>query len=448
MPGRTKILVTSTYGILLLLLLLRPNLEVASAPADDPAERLAEETRFFEEVRHMILNRYVDEQDSKTLLFHAIQGMLDPLEHARLYRPDEADRFQEEISGAYTGIGLFCAKRDNGLFVESVIPGAPAGDRIAPGDEILQVQGVLAAELSLNHAYRLMRGEPGSTCTLKIRAPGTGRTVQVELARKQILRPSVTGAMIPGPGGGTADKQATASRNATVHSKGTAYILLHRFFKQTAREFAEILASFEAKSLSSLIVDLRGNTGGVLDSAVAIANLFVPEGVLVRTRGRDPASELIYEAARTRFAYPDLELVVLIDQETASAAEVLAGILQDYDRATLVGGRSFGKGVIQSATRLEFMDEPVVVKFPIARYHLPSGRTIAPSSRAQGSGEQGGLEPDHMVKPSKKERQLIKKTLKAFNLAFTDDKKNEILESMRTLDPQFKAALDKLQDPH
>jgi carboxyl-terminal processing protease len=427
MPWRTKIMAVSIYAPLVLLLVFWAG---SQDEPKDPADKaqLSEEARSFEVIREMILDRYVEPLDSEQLIYHAIQGMINPLEHAKFYIPEEESSFQEEISGAYVGIGCYCTMRGDRFLVYKVLLDSPASRVLEEGDEVLEVEGKSTKAITQAQAYALMRGdsEVGSTCTLKIRKAEDNRIEVHTLTRERIQKPSVSG-------GWMLDEEL-----------GIGYIMISQFLQHTGREFATVLESLEAEGIKSLILDVRGNTGGVLDSALAVANLFIPEGVLVTTRGRHIISERVYTANRTLFAFPDLTLVVLINEESASAAEVLAGALQDYKRAVLVGTHSFGKGVVQSATRMELFGRPVVVKLPVALYFLPSGRCIEKKLGLPGV-RGGGLEPDITVPVNKEERNRIRQALGAISLTYVPEETGERSGLDPSRDPQLDAAIRLLK---
>jgi carboxyl-terminal processing protease len=427
MTWRTKIIALFIYAPLVVLAVLW-----ASAGNDpvrsgrEPAD--PEEIRSFERIRDMILDRYVEPIDSEELIFHAIQGMIEPLDHARFYIPEEEAAFQEEISGAYVGIGCYCTRRGDGLFVYKVLPGSPAARVLDEEDEVLEIEGESTKNMTHRQAYALMRGDGkvGSTCTLKIRKAVDGRIEVHTLTRERIQKPSVFG-------GWVLDQE-----------QAIGYILISQFLQNTGKELADLVERLKAKGIRSLILDLRGNTGGVLDSALVAANLFIPEGVLVTTRGRQVISERVYTANRSHFAYPDLALVVLINGQSASAAEVLAGALQDYKRAVLLGTHSFGKGVVQSATKMELFGRPVVVKLPVALYFLPSGRCIEKELGLEGV-RGGGLEPDILVPVDEEAQDRIRRSLAEISLIHDPAAGLETEALDPALDPQFDAAIRLLK---
>ncbi|MFH1998124.1 MAG: S41 family peptidase [Planctomycetota bacterium] len=415
---RTKIMI-ATFCIPLGLMFILPLEKEDKARQNallNEEEPLSEELLSFVKVRDMIRERYVEEVDSRDLIFSAMQGMFSSLEHARFYIPEEETRFQEEISGLYIGLGLYCEKADHKLLVKNTLYDSPAQEKLKRGDEILEIDGAATQGLTLADAYTLMRGseEPGTPCDLKVRRKNGGAVELCRLVRGRVTRPSVSS-------GWWVDTD-----------RAIGYIAIERFLKHTHREFEAVLESLAEKKIRSLILDLRFNTGGVLEAAVAVANLFIPEGVLVSTRGRYPAAEQVYTAMRSQFRYPEMNLVLLINQESASATEVLAGALQDYKRAVIMGEHSFGKGVVQSAVTMELLGRPVTLKLPVALYFLPSGRCIEKKLGMRHAG-QGGLEPDITVTVSKQQFRALKTAFN--NISLLDERQKELS------DPQLDAAI-------
>jgi carboxyl-terminal processing protease len=194
--------------------------------------------------------------------------------------------------------------------------------------------------------------------------------------------------------------------------------------------------------LKGLILDLRFNGGGLLDVAVKIANLFIAEGTLATTDGKYEQSRREFPAKRISCLYPDLDLVVLINHETASAAEVLAGTLQDHGRAKLVGTRSLGKGVVQSCDRFEINGKGVFLKYPSALIFLPSGRCI---DRELGNQDFPGLQPDYPVKLGRDAVIRLRKYLDTLRLTFHHGHQDPLQDAAIPPDPQLEAALGLLR---
>ena len=411
-----------------------PSAGSPSIEEENNEERAREELELFQEIRDLILDNYVVELDGKDLLFDSLHGMADALPYSSFYPPREASQFREEISGKYVGLGVVCyrPKSANGaLLVYKTRFESPASQLLKPGDEILSVDGIPTAEHSIKEVYDWMRGEgrKGTACRLKIRRPATSQILTVQLIRESISIPSVFGERI------------------VDMERGIGYVRIEKFLKYTDAEFRHAMDTLETArggSLDALILDLRFNAGGILNSALGVANAFLREGVLVSTRGRSPSSRKVYTADRNRCAWPELDLVILVNGQSASAAEVLAGALKDHRRAVLLGEPTFGKGVVQSALRKPLHDQSVVIKIPTALYYLPSGLCVEKRMDV-GNKNPTGLRPDIVIPLDPRKRKLLRSRL--YDLGFEHNvTQNETkgTDDETLTDVQLKAALQLL----
>ncbi|MDO4320822.1 MAG: S41 family peptidase [Bacteroidales bacterium] len=301
---------------------------------------------------------YVDSIDANKLVKTAIDAMLQGIDPYTEYYPSED---QEELtsiaSGQYGGIGAYILKRGDEVIIHQPVWDAPARNAgLRHGDVILKVDStVIKASTQSDAVSKLLRGQPGSKVTVSVRRP----YVADSLLTFEIVRRNIQVNPMPYYG---------------VDSTGIGYIRLTTFNEKSAGAVRDALVDMKRDpSLKGLTIDLRGNGGGLLESAVQIAGLFVPKGTeIVRTRGFETDKEKIY---KTTQAPVDLKLplVILTDESTASASEILAGSLQDLDRAVIVGERSFGKGLVQTTRPLPFDG---LLKVTVARYYIPSGRLI------------------------------------------------------------------------
>ena len=309
--------------------------------------------------------------DSQQLLAHAtlakclIEGMLDGLddEHSHFLDPTDVDQLQVENEGHFGGIGVLVSVRDARLTVMSVLPHTPgARARLQPGDWIVEINGESTLRLGLQESIGRMRGEIGSEVEFTVRRAGA--LLRIKLQRAQV------------------ELKTTARR---LLGDGVGYLRLSSFMEEDLHRkiTSEVRALTEAGA-THLVLDLRNNPGGLLREAHAIANLFLRSGVVVSTRTRLQVEKQVLEAEATT-AFPNLPLVILINEGSASAAELLAGSLREHGRAKLVGASSYGKGSVQRIYPLPRFG--CGLSLTVATFHLPSGRTPHHS----------GVEPDVAV---------------------------------------------------
>lgn len=353
------------------------------APSDDPdaAESAATkvplaEIRRYVGVYNAVKEAYVDPVDDRKLMQSAIKGLLLDLDpHSAYLEKSDAQAFDEETSGAYDGIGVEVQPQPDGTFkVIAPIDDTPAARAgIKSGDIITAVDGKSVAG-SDDDAQGPLRGAPGSKVTLTIVREGTAKPFDVSLQRETIRVASVRGRML---------------------EPGYAYVRVAAFQADTAADFERVLArlhgeaggNIAGKGLRGLVLDLRSNPGGLLTSAVQIADDLLDKGRIVSTRGRIAISDTEFGATPGDRMH-GAPIVALVDAGSASAAEVLAGALADNHRARIVGSRTFGKGSVQTLLPLDNGDS---VKLTTARYYTPSGKSI----------QARGIEPDVVLHPGK-----------------------------------------------
>ena len=315
------------------------------------------ELRTFTEVLERIRTSYVEEVDDATLLESAIRGMLEGLDpHSAYLEPEAFQGLQDTTSGQFGGLGLEVGQEDGFIKVISPIDDTPASRAgIEPGDLIVKIDDHPVKGMSLMDAVDQMRGPAGSKITLTL-VRGAGRPFDVELERAVIKVKSV--------------------RTETLEP-GYAYLRITQFQNNTGDEVRRSLASLKAGGeLKGLVMDLRNNPGGVLQSAVEVADAFLSDGMIVYTKGRLPNTELRFNATAGNPG-GDIPLVVLINGGSASASEIVAGALQDRGRAVIMGTDSFGKGSVQTVLPL---NNDRALKLTTALYYTPKGRSI----QAQG----------------------------------------------------------------
>lgn len=317
-------------------------------------------------------NRYVDPVDRDRLLRGAIKGMVAELDpHSEYFPPKEYGEFTSETTGKFGGVGIEVDGRGEYLTVISPIEGGPAeAAGVKPGDEITAIDGVDAKGLSLEKSVRLMRGDPGTKVLLTIRRPNdNNKIIKIPLTRAEIRVPSVRFDELPG---------------------GVAYLRIKQFQEKTHDELVDAIGKVRGKlggKIFGVVLDMRRNPGGLVNQAVEVADEFLDKGVIFSMRGQG-GKTLEESRATPGGALTGLPVAVIVDEASASAAELVAGALQDSKRAVVVGVASFGKGSVQSIFELP---GGAGLKLTTARYYTPSGRSI----QAQG------IEPDIVVEASR-----------------------------------------------
>ncbi len=315
-----------------------------------------QQARLFDDVLGHVSTYFVDSLGETDLYQKATRGMLEQLNdpYSVLLTGDDYKALTEQTSGNYAGLGIQIDVRDGWITVVAPLPETPAERAgIETGDQIIEVDGKSTEGWKNDQAVKALRGEPGSRVGITIRRAGITDPIKYRLTRAQIHMRSVP------PG--------------TMFDRGVGYISLNPVSETSAEELRQEIASMKSKGMKSLIMDLRNNPGGLLDQGVKVADLFLDtRQEIVSTRGRARgATKEFYDEARQ--VWPDLPIVVLVNDGTASAAEIIAGALQDHDRAVVVGAPTFGKGLVQTLFPL---GEGVALKLTTARWYTPSGRTI------------------------------------------------------------------------
>lgn len=327
-----------------------------------------QELRTFTEIFDRIRTSYVNEVDDATLFKYAINGMLNSLDpHSAYLEDDEFLDLQEHTTGKFGGLGIEISQEDGLILVISPIDDTPAQKAgIQAGDLIVSIDNEAVLGLSLNQAIEKMRGPVGDKISLEIRREGTKDLLSFTLTRAEI-------------------KVASVRTEMLSHQIG--YVRITQFQENTGNDLAKHLKSWlKDEKLNGLILDLRNNPGGVLDAAADVVDVFIDEGLIVYTEGRTPDSKIEFNATSNTPA-ANIPLVVLINGGSASASEIVAGALQDHQRAVVVGTQSFGKGSVQSILPLS---ETSAVKLTTARYFTPKGRSI----------QAEGIKPDIWIEQS------------------------------------------------
>ena len=315
-----------------------------------------EGAQLFENVFNRVQNEYVEAVSDSALYRKSVDGMLYELRdpYSTFLPPDRFARLNESTTGNYAGLGVEVDLRDGWLIVVSTLTGSPA-DRagLQPGDRIIEIGGKPTKGWTNEEASRGLRGKAGTTVTLKIERPGISIPIDLSLQRTTIHQSAV--------------------RRASMLGEGVGYIDLKAFSDSTAKELNRAITSLLAQGMKTLVLDLRTNPGGLLNQGVRVSDLFLNPGQkIVSMRGRLPEANREYaDTAKQR--WPDLPLLVLVDGRSASAAEIVAGALQDHDRAVIIGTPTYGKGSAQSVISFGLEGG---LKITTARWFTPAGRSI------------------------------------------------------------------------
>ena len=402
------------YTILLSLLLLAPALAAqkrnGANGSDKKGNTQAEQPRRFNALNKInlvaaaISRLYVDVIDEDTIAEKTIAAMLKQLDpHSTYLPPHEAQQTLETLSGKFDGIGIQINMLEDTLFVVQTVVGGPSEKAgILPGDRIISVDDSIVAgvKLAVNDIITMLRGKRGSKVSIGIMRRGVAEPISFTITRDKIPVNSI---------------DATYMLDDT-----TGYIRLSRFAESSAEEMEKAVKSLRKEGMRNLILDLQGNGGGYLNVAVKIADMFLDKDqLIVYTEGRNVRRA--QEIATGNTLLPDERVVVMVDELSASASEILAGALQDWDRAVIVGRRTFGKGLVQ---RPITMPDKSLLRLTVARYHTPTGRCI---QRPYVKGENEAYDQDL------NERLAHGELLHADSIHFTDSLQYKTLRIGRTV---------------
>jgi len=329
--------------------------QIPGSSARDARDGMA----LYSEAIEKVQVHYVDKErvGYHDLVESSLEGMLEELDpYSRYMTPDDHEQTRGESRGEFGGLGIHVGMRDERITVINPIEGTPAFEAgVLPGDQILEIDGTSTERLGISEAVDLLRGEVDSGTTLNLLSEGEDQSRDVTIRRRIIKLPTV--------------------RDARILTNGIAYARLTQFSDPSVRDLATALDALKQKGMEGLILDLRGNPGGLLDAAVDLCKLFLGQGeLIVYTKGRDPADATTHSAGQ-KAAWPELPLVVLINDQSASASEIVAGALQDHVRARLVGEKTFGKGSVQRIIPVGEADGPAL-RLTVAKYYTYSDRVI------------------------------------------------------------------------
>jgi len=355
---------TAILGGLMFSLLLMRGIENRVMAEADPYEDL----KIFTEALSALQQNYVEPVKTKDLSYGAIKGMLNSLDaHSGFMAPEIYKEMQIDTKGEFGGVGIQIVVKEGRLVVSAPIEGTPADKAgILAGDVILKVdQHAFSKDVNMMDAVNKMRGARGTKVALTILRKGFSEPKVFELTREIIHIKSV---------------------KSNLLEPGVGYIRLTQFQEQTASDMVKALATLKEEKIHSLVLDLRNNPGGLLTSAVDVSEAFLDAGkVVVSVRGRDAKKGDEYRADGSGSAMADLMIIVLVNEGSASASEIVAGALQDWGRAVVLGTQTFGKGSVQTILPLS---DGSALRLTTARYYTPNGRSI----------QNTGVTPDIVVK--------------------------------------------------
>ncbi|MCM2280505.1 MAG: S41 family peptidase [Bdellovibrionaceae bacterium] len=377
-----------TFALTVVALLSAGVLLMGAGGADGLAKVAKEryqDLQIFAKVLNLVQQYYVEDVDTKKLIYGGIKGMLQELDpHTNFLPPEVYKEFESETSGEFGGLGIEITVQNDVLTVISPIEDTPAWEAgIQAGDRIVEINGESTKGLSLAEAAQRMRGKRGSKVRMMIFREGFEKPKEFAISRGVVKVKSV---------------------KYTNLDDGYAYIRLTSFIENSASELEKAIKLHErnSKEIRGVILDLRRNPGGLLDQAIRISDLFLDKGVIVSTIGRSSAKDKEVASAQKENSYTNFPIIVLINEYSASASEIVAGALQDNKRALVMGTRSFGKGSVQSVVRL---GDGSALKLTVARYYTPSGVSI----------QAEGIKPDIIledVDPEAFQKAVIKREVR------------------------------------
>ncbi len=364
--------------------------------------------KLFSEALKIVKENYVEEVPIKKLIYGAIDGMVSSLDpFSDFFTPEQYKEFMTETEGEFGGIGIEITLEKGRPVVVAPIEGTPAWKAgLRPGDIIIAINGEDTFNMSLMEIVKKIRGKPGTKVKLTILRKGAGKPFEVVITRAIIKVPSVK----------------------YVNFKGIGYIKISQFISETGENLERAIEDLEEQGVYGYIIDLRNNPGGLLSEAVKVGDIFIPEGkLIVYTKGRKGEIHRYY--AEEEPLIRNKPIVLLVNKGSASASEIVAGALQDYHIATLVGERTFGKASVQNLIPLE---DGSALKLTIAYYYTPKGRLI----------HKKGIEPDIKVPMDEKTWKKIFDTVR--KLRFEGHTEKVIL--LPEIDVQLRKAIEIIRE--
>jgi carboxyl-terminal processing protease len=412
-----------------------------------PKDEMMELYGVFVDAVEQVEANYVRPVPRKELLESALRGMLTHLDpHSSYFTKSDWGQFKKQIEGSFSGIGVTIDIDEDSRKLKVVAPlvGSPAYEAgILAGDTIEEVDGTPTEGMTPQEAVEALQGRPGTPVKLTVLHPGAEKTETVSIRRAQIEVPSVMGDV----------RQADDSWDFMIDKdRKIGYIRISSFIQNTTDDLKEALTTLKGQGMKGLILDLRDDPGGLLSAAVEVSDLFVEEGTIVSTRGRN-TKERTYEAQKEG-TFTGFPMVVLVNQHSASAAEIVSACLQDHNRAIIVGQRSYGKGSVQNILPLDKGES--VLKLTVATYWRPSGKNIHRFKNAKDSDD-WGVQPNEAEEVKLEGRDYIKwhnarlkrDLISSHNPFKSKDKKDGDAKGQDVAppldDPQFEKAVDVLK---
>ncbi len=392
----------------------------ASKKDDNPKKQYSNKYYYkqFQEVFERVQRDYVQDADMQGMTDEAIDGMLKSLDpYSGYYTDEDLDFFISQTDGEFGGIGVEIVPENGAVKIITPIDDLPAYKAgIRAGDYIIGVNGELVSNMGFNKAVQEMRGEPGTDLNLLVLKEDKDTPEEIELTRQIVTIDPV---------------KYEIEYEEEIGVVG--YIRITAFNNKTTTELKKAVADIEQKaaekksSLKGIILDLRNNPGGLLDQSSLVSEYFLDHGVIVTAKGKKKDNEIVHTASRFVEKAPDVPIVVLINSGTASAAEIVAGALQDHKRAIILGTTSFGKGLVQTFTQI---NERAAVKITTQKYFTPSGRSINAK----------GIEPDIYIELAKvefkekeeKEKKFTSSSIKSYLKKYNKDSEEDDGESKKS----------------
>jgi len=394
---------------LILCLIIALTASLAISGIDSKKNDLYRQVELFSDSLAIVQTEYVDEVDSRNLIYGALKGMLSSLDpHSQFLDPDSYNELKIDTEGRFGGIGIEITIKDGLLTVVTPIEDTPAWKAgIKSGDGIVKINDELTHEMTLVDAVKKLRGKPGEAVNITVLRDSEKKLTEFKIVRDIIKIKDI--------------------KEAKILQDHIGYIRLVEFRENTPQDLDAALEKLQKQGMNGLILDLRNNPGGLLDIAVRVTEKFIEKGKLViSTKGRKASADMEF-TSRAKIPILDLPMVVLINEGSASGSEIVAAALKDYKRAVILGTKSFGKGSVQTLIPLS---DGSALRLTTARYFTPSGKQI----------HNKGVEPDIVVENAKPETQ--KK-----NEARKDSKREEAPEKFQKMEkPGQKEKLDYKSD--
>lgn len=343
------------------------SLEAQEKSIIDNSKDLFKEIQIFADSLTIISTDYVEPIKVKELVYGAIRGMMDTLDgYSQFLDPDSFKEITEETKGEFAGLGVEIGIRDGILTVISPIADTPADIAgVEAGDKIVKIDDKVTRDFTLDEAVKMMRGAPGTEVSLTVIREGVDEPLEFAITRAIIKLKSI--------------------KDSMILEEDIGYVRLVEFQERTARDMRSAVKELRGEGARYLIVDLRNNPGGLLDAAVETSDLFLEPGeLIVYTEGRDPTKRMDF-LSKKKPEFEDMDMIILVNKGSASAAEILAGALKDNKRAVIVGTTTFGKGSVQTVIPLK---DQSALRLTTAAYYTPSGKNLRDK----------GIEPDVYVK--------------------------------------------------